>query len=410
MIEIKETVVQVESSGIFIGLCGTAPSKPQSGEDLLAILMGAMTKKEAPEPPEELFFVDTTRQTTTTEIIYKAEGPILGDDEEPDEVILVPSPAARRAASIASSGKPSANTSPLATRGMVLELAQEETSTHVASSSLSNLTLDFSKDVGNNSLLSYSVPRAGRSSKVPMRARKEAKRSKKTKGAWTNDLGNVFGFKDGREGLRKGDSDLNVGSSSEEIEHHGMDVDGDLDPATMAAFAREMNKPQQSMADVELEVAFERGDFDSGDEEQAEDDEDEDDEDEDEINPNMMPDGTLVLDDEEDWSSDDGEDDLSPHASFAARLSRVRERTPGPSTDIDRPWADRDEDYIAEIEVSNILRRSASDNHHRIFYRPMETSSCQGTEKPRRRCSEPSRMANRITRSLVRAIMRSCNR
>lgn len=356
--EIKEAVVQAASSGALIGLCETNVSNPQSGEDLLAFLMGSTSRKESAKATEELFFVDTTRQTMTTEIIYKAEGPVLGE-EEPDEVILIPSPSARKAASIAgSNGKASTVASPLITRSIVLESAQEETSTRIATSStsLQNITLDFSKEVENKSLLSFSVARAGRAGKVPARARKEAKRRKRTEDAWTNDLGNVFGFKDGREGLRKGDSDLNVGSSSEEIEDHGMDVDGDLDATAMAAFAREMNKPHQSMDDVELEAAVERGEFDSDDEGVGAEDEEED-EDEDGMDPQMMLEEVLGLDDEEDWSSDDGEDDLSPEASFAARLLRVRERTPGTSKDIDQSWADRDEDYIAGIE--RILEENA---------------------------------------------------
>ncbi|KAG8819399.1 hypothetical protein FRC17_010467 [Serendipita sp. 399] len=309
---------------------------------------------------DKLFFVDATGQVSNVEapIFERIDGNILGEDAEPDEIILVPSPATRRPASISSQHSAEAP-AVIMTAGM----ASKETPSSPIT--MDNLSLDFSRkkgSSGNKSLLSFSVARSGRSTKVPRRARKETKRKRRDE-TWTNHLGNVFGFKDGREGLRKGDSDLDVGSDGEDDEgleaalDHGMDVDEDLDEEAMARFAREMNKPQQSMQDVEIEVALRNGEFDSGSDDDDDDDDEEDEglteEDEEamELNADLA---ILLAEDDEDWSSDDGEgeEDLTPKASFAARLQRVRERTPGPSKKrgVDRTWADRDEEFLDEIQ------------------------------------------------------------
>ncbi|KAG8818391.1 hypothetical protein FRC19_010674, partial [Serendipita sp. 401] len=311
----------------------------------------------------ELFFVDTTGDKSSSLEVplferIDEEG-ILGEQSEPDEIILVPSP--KKAASISSRHSAEAIApSPITMATLSLDLSREE-------------KFGLSKAKTNKSLLSFSIPKTqSRSTKVPLRARKEAKRKKRSSlrggggggrdEAWRNELGNMFGFQDQRrkEGLRKGDSDLDVGNSTgedEEIEaalDHGMDIDGYLDEEAMTRFAREMNKPQMSMQDVEIEVALRRGDYDSGSEEDSEEDEDEEVMELNEDLTVLLADGEGDDDDEddEDWSSDDGEDeDMTPNASFATRLQRVRERTPRVrKSGHDCTWADRDEEVLDEMQ------------------------------------------------------------
>ncbi|KIM29669.1 hypothetical protein M408DRAFT_105720 [Serendipita vermifera MAFF 305830] len=357
--------------------------KVSAQPDLLAILLGTSVVTDstpnnvpeskttpsfetAPSVPtrtaSDLFFIDTTGNanahppTTSEALLYNSLSvPAIGEDEEPDEIILVPSPAVRRAASVASLA--SSNDAPKAAGAAIPPPAV----------TMETLHLSFSKggdenNGANKSLKSFSVPRAGRSTRVPLRARKEAKRRPRDE-AWTNSLGNVFGFKDGREGLRKGDSDLDVGSDSAEdaLDDNGMDVDGDLDAVAMARFAREVNKPQMSMDDVVIEAALQAGEYDS---EGGEEDDDDD-------GPMDVNAGITLEsdsddgdddDDDDDWSDDDDDDDvdMTPMANFKAKLQRVRERTPtGVDGDIvdrtineaEMSWADRDEDFIAQIEI-----------------------------------------------------------
>jgi hypothetical protein len=346
--------------------------------DLLAILLdasGATSTNSESQPvskPEisahpsaqktaDLFWVDTSGHTDKDPSIlsqvpaYESlNGPIIGEREmdEPDEIILVPTPAVRRAMSMVnlrSVGNPAIPPKPVVAPSVV---------------TMETLSLSFTKDeadtnIQNKSLKSFSISKGGRSPFVPLRARKEAQRRKRDE-AWTNGLGSVFGFKDGREGLRRGGSDLDLGSDSagDGSEDNGMTIDGDLDAVAMARFARQVNQPHMSMDDVVIEAALRAGDFDSG-----EDDEDDaamelgveivfekSEGDEDQVDDD---------DSDEDWSSDN-DVDMTPTTSFKSRLKRVRERTPAEVdsdeaeraiNDAELSWADRDEEFITQIEV-----------------------------------------------------------
>ena len=361
------------------GLTETRTTSAQP--DLLALLLGAAGNTNGseilpkateiiPQPTShshsrsasDLFYIDTTGNTNVdppllsqAPLYNPTNGPVVGvdDDEEPDEIILVPSPAVHRVVSVASLASTKNQTKPV----------QEAVQTPIVTMETLSLSFDKGEEkatVQNKSLKSFSVPRSGRSPFVPLRARKEAKRRPRDE-AWTNSLGGVFGFKDGREGLRKGDSDLDVGSEDEEgeVEDNGMEVDGDLDAFAMARFAREVNKPHMSMDDVVIEAKLQAGDYDS-------DNEDEDDGEDAPMEadaPILLEDGEDQEDDDEDWSDDDDDVDMTPTASFKARLQRVRERTPAgiDADEADRTineaemtWADRDEDFITRIEVISV--------------------------------------------------------
>lgn len=353
-IETHMKAPQVDLLALLLGANGASGTAPE------AIIAAHQEVRNSPpaQTTHELFYVDTTGNNNEAALpplqvpLYQPLNvPAVGEDEEPDEVILVPSPAVRRTSSVIGLASPANISRPM------------EAIIEPPIVTMENLSLSFTKgdDRGlqNKSLKSFSVPRNGRSPFVPLRARKEAKRRPRDE-AWTNSLGTVFGYKDGREGLRKGDSDLDVGSESaeeEELDDNGMDVDGDLDAFAMARFAREVNQPQMSMDDVVIEAALKAGDYDS--------ESDGDEEDEDDVAMELNE--RIVLengeDDDEDWSSDDDDDDvdMTPVASFKARLQKVRERTPAgiDAEDADVAinedevtWADRDEDFIAQIEVS----------------------------------------------------------
>lgn len=302
----------------------------------------------------DLFVIDTTGQNgqnSQLEVpLFNADVSAILGEHEPDEIILIPSPATRTAHA----------TAPFEVRK---NKSTPEDEIPIPTVTMENLSLNLTKTetngVENKSLLSFSVSKAGRSTSVPFRARKEARRRKQDV-KFAEDLGNVFGFKDGREGLRQGDSDLNVGSeSSEEIENNGMEVDTGLDAAAMANFARGVGAQQMSMADVEIEAALQNGDMDS-------DSDDKDHGEEEEEEDLEMNEVIVIQDDDEDdeWSSDEEDDDdddvdMTPTTSFKSRLKRIRERTPGVTDaevdveidDSERTWADRDEDYLTQISV-----------------------------------------------------------
>jgi hypothetical protein len=327
------------------------------------------------EPSESIFFFDSTgthnpkgHGTDQVPIYDKAYAPTLHEDnDEPDEILLVPSLTARRAAPTASP-KSRAETAISSASGRAPISADHPIPpTHSAPVvTMETLNLSFDKASTSNqpskSLLSFSIPQSKRSARmhVPVRARKEAKRKSKRQGGrndvWTNDLGNVFGFKDGREGLRKGDSDLDVGTTSEgEEDDGGMDVDGDLDPVSMAKFAMNINKQHMSAHDIEVEEAIKRGGISS------EGEEDDDDDDDDSRSSSAAEDQEVdeeieiheaILMDESDSSWDDEDLDISSNTKFTRRVQKIRERTPGYS-DIanEQSKADDDEDYIAALEV-----------------------------------------------------------
>ncbi|PVG02341.1 hypothetical protein CPB86DRAFT_725314 [Serendipita vermifera] len=330
------------------------------------------------ETTSDLFYVDegTIKDgevTQPTPIYDRATNSIIGEMEEPDEIILVPSPL---------SHKPGSGPTFEAQND---DMKVDEPSSTAPNMTIENLSLSFSPKNGKNkSLLSYSVPRAGRSTAIPLRVRKEGKRKRRDV-AWTNDLGKVFGFKDGREGLRKGDSDLDLGSESEEGEDmdNGMEVDMDLDATAMANFALRVNQPQMSAEDIEIEEAIRRHEFSSDAGCSSEEGEEEDKEADAEIEMNeaiMMEEGDY---DEEDWSSDDGED-ISPKASFESRLKRVRERTPGHMDDpdwvdesVERTWADKDEEFLSQIhdilDGNAELLQSRNRKERKALFRAIQT-------------------------------------
>jgi hypothetical protein len=327
----------------------------------------------------DLFFVDNGAikegdVTLPTPIYDRVTNSIIGEMEQPDEIILVPSPLSQKPGP-AEASNDEMNIDPSST-------AQQLT--------IESLSLSFSRkeDQKNKSLLSHSVPRAGRSTSIPLRARKEGKRKSRDV-AWKNDLGKVFGFKDGREGLRKGDSDLDVGTESEggADEDHGMEVDENLDATAMANFALRINKPQMSAEDIEIEEAIRRGDFDSGSEDSSE-EEDEEGDAEIELKEAIIMEEVADDDNDEDWSSDDGQD-MTPTTSFKSRLKQVRERTPAHMDDhdwvdesIERSWADKDNDFINKIHVSELYSlRNHLTLSPRISSMKMRSSCNLGIEK-----------------------------
>lgn len=310
---------------------------------------------------ESLFFFDATKTqngggTEQAPIFDKTQVPVVGEgSDEPDEIVLVPSLTTHRMGSTTNLKSPTEGT-------FLSEDVPHPTVT------METLNLSFNKAANevNKSLLSFSVPKTNRSIRVPLRARKEAKRSKRKGDAWANDLGGVFGFKDGPEGLRRGDSDLDVGSESGQeaisSDDGGMEVDGDLDPIAMANFALKVNQQHMSAHDIEIEEAIKRGGISSEDEDEDENEDtsEEEDETEDEESKEALEMLEAIImeegdeENDEDWSSDDEDVDVSSNTRFTRRLQKARERTPG-YADSDqnngRSKADNDEDYIAEIQV-----------------------------------------------------------
>jgi len=377
----RESTITIEHSAI------PAPTTITQ-KDLLNILLGGSEVDDVgldPQPinnteassssaqrENDLFWVDTggqrSKDLSQIPLYNSLDGSVIGEwgKEEPDEVILVPSATVRRAKSMANFqfGSTSAIPEPVVIAPPIV--------------TMENLSLDFTKkeehtDSPNKSLVSFSIPKAGRSPFVPLRARKEAQRRKRDIG-WTNEFGGVFKFKDGREGLRAGDSDLDVGSESseEELEDNGMEVDEGLDAEAMAKFARGVNQQHMSMNDVAIEEALWAGEFDSSDTEEAgeeatedvgveivfekEEGEEKSDKDEDE----KVEEEEEGDEDDEDWSSEDDEVDMTPTTSFKSRLKRIRERTPA-HVDLDeaenaiedsgRCRADHDEEFLAQMQV-----------------------------------------------------------
>jgi hypothetical protein len=193
-----------------------------------------------------------------------------------------------------------------------------------------------------------------------MRMRKEAKRTRriernKQKAKERNFFdreemvitGDAEQFIDGSP--RVGDSDLEWGSDgppqavkdgvfvekaeTSESEDGGMDVDDGLDEAALARFAMSVANPQH-LGIHDLEGA-----------------EESDEEDGEVVGSGISesdPSGSESSEDSDEWTDED-EEDQTPDMQWQSRLTKMREKVKGKQR---ATAADRDEDYLAYLEVS----------------------------------------------------------
>ena len=264
------------------------------------------------------------------------------EDEDDDEIILVPSKPRSGAAPSPPSVVP-----PVAPPVIIHEeVISVMKATTPPNDTPINIPTSFS--VGNPST---------RSTFVPVRMRKEAKRTKriernkqKAKESKFFDLeetvitGDLEGSIDGSP--RIGDSDLDWGSDgppqavkngvfvekakTSESEGGGMDVDDGLDEIALARFAMGVTNPQHlGMHDLE-------------------DTEESDEEDGDEVIGDSASSGSESSEESDEWT-DEAEEDQTPDMEWQSRLTKMREKSKGKQR---ATTAERDEEYLAYLEVS----------------------------------------------------------
>jgi hypothetical protein len=232
------------------------------------------------------------------------------------------------------------------------------------------------------------------------------------------------------------------GDEDAEEEEGGMDVDSDLDALAMARFARGMGPEGGrwvTMDDVRDGERMRAEDEDGGGGEGSSASEsDGEDEDDDEVEAIVDAEEALMIaeprdlnedksdeededEDEDDDSDDDDDDDpnRSPKSGFQARLERLRkaarERGPDDSLELmelefsdeeddydefldrnrnrNRTWAEKDENFRAEIHV-NSLPYASSSTHTDLFGRRYWTTTAtfflRARGRGERSCSKPS--------------------
>jgi hypothetical protein len=297
----------------------------------------------------ELFSFHSTPQAlprTSPNILFDrvtefAIGQSRANDQEDDEIILYPSKTRR-------------GTVPSPPSVVPPVVIHEEAISVVKATTAPNdtpISIPTSFSIGNPST---------RSTFVPMRMRKEAKRTRhiernkqKAKACKLFDrkkmviIGDAGEFIDGSP--RTGDSDLEWGSDgppqavkdggfvekveSSESEGGGMDVDDGLDEAALARFAMSVADPQH-LGIHDLEGAEESGEEDGEGVGSGIDDSD--------------SSGSESSEESAEWTDED-EEDQTPDIEWQSRLMKMREKVKGKQR---ATAADRDEDYLAYLEVS----------------------------------------------------------
>ena len=348
--------VEMEITGRSEGTKGTENGIDEVAYGLhaAAINQGSVVPIPRPETElrignSELFYFHSAPQIlpeTSSGILFDrvtdlAIGGSHTEDQEDDEIILVPSRARSRTIPSPPSAVPSV-------------VIHKETVSVVKAPTPSNdtsINISTSFSIGNPST---------RSTFVPMRMRKEAKRTKriernKQKAKENNFLdreemvitGDAEQFIDGSP--RVGDSDLEWGSDGppqvakdgvfvEKVETSGsedggMDVDDGLDAAALARFAMSVANPQH-LGIHDLEGA-EESDEEGG-----------------EVVGSGASESDLLTsessEDDDAWTDED-EDDKTPDMQWQSRLTKIREKVKGKQK---ASAADRQDDYLAYLEVS----------------------------------------------------------
>lgn len=275
-----------------------------------------------------------------------AIGQSCAEDQEDDEIILFPSKTRSGAAPSPSSVVPLVVSPVVSSVVIHEEVISVMKATTPPNDTPINIPTSFS--IGNPST---------RSTFVPVRMRKEAKRTKriernkqKAKESKFFDrkemviTGDLEGSIDGSP--RVGDSDLDWGSDgppqavqngvfvekaeTSESEGGGMDVDEGLDEIALARFAMGVTNPQHlDMHDLEGA-------------------EESDEEDGDGVIGDSASSGSESSEDSEEWT-DEVEEDQTPDMEWQSRLTKMRENVKGKQR---ATAAERDEDYLAYLEVS----------------------------------------------------------
>ena len=328
----------------------------------VAVVPGLRPEIERPVEHPGLFYFHSAPQVlpeASPGILFDrateyAIGQSGAEDEDDDEIILVPSKTRSGAAPSPPSVVPpvappmAPPVAPPAAPPVVIheEVISVMKATTPPNETSINITTSFS--VGNPST---------RSTFVPVRMRKEAKRTKriernkqKAKESKFFDreemviTGNLEGSIDGSP--RIGDSDLDWGSDgppqavkngvfvekakTSESEGGGMDVDDGLDEIALARFAMGVTNPQH-LGMHDLEGA-----------------EESDEEDEDEVIGDSASSGSESSEESDEWT-DEAEEDQTPDMEWQSRLTKMREKSKGKQR---ATAAERDEDYLAYLEVS----------------------------------------------------------
>jgi hypothetical protein len=299
------------------------------------------------EESEQYYFHPTPQElptTTSSGILFDrvtelAIGQSHAEDDEDDEIILYPSKTRRGTVPSPPSVVPSVVT-------------HEEAISALKAPTPSNdipINIPTSFSIGNPST---------RSTFVPMRMRKEAKRTrqiernkqKAKESVFFGEETRITGYADAKEFIdgspRVGDSDIEWGSDgppqtlkdgvfveraeTSESDDGGMAVDVELDEAALARFAMSMENPQHSVYN-DLEGA-----------------EESDGEDEDVVGSDISADllGSESSEDSDEWTD---EENQTPDAQWQSRLMKMRKNVKSKRRET---AADRDEDCLAYLEVS----------------------------------------------------------
>jgi len=267
------------------------------------------------------------------QVMEPAIGQPRAEDQEDDEIILVPSKT-----------RSSAVPSPLSVVPSVV--------IHEEAISVTKATIP-PNDTPINVPTSFSVGHPStRSTFVPVRMRKEAKRTRRIER--NKQKAKEYTFFDreemvitgGAEGSpRVGDSDLDWGSDgppravkdgifvekaeTSESESGGMDVDDGLDGTALALFAMGVANPQH-LGIHDLEGAEESdGEDGAG------------------IGDSGLS-GSESSEDSDEWTDED-EEDQTPDKEWQSKLTKMREKVKGKQR---ATAADHDEDYLAYLDVS----------------------------------------------------------
>jgi hypothetical protein len=300
---------------------------------------------ELPVEHSGLFYFSSTAQVlpkTSPNILFdrvteSAIGQPRDEDQEDDEIILFPSKTRSRTVP-----SPPSVVSPVVIHEEAISVTKATTPPN---DTPINVSTSFS--IGNPST---------RSTFVPVRMRKEAKRTRRIER--NRQKAKEYTFFDREEMVitgnaggspRVGDSDLDWGSDgppqavkdgvfvekekTSESEGGGMDVDDGLDETALAQFAMSVANPQQ-LGIHDLEGAEESDEEDGGGVGSHIGDSD--------------PSGSESSEDSDEWTDED-EEDQTPDMEWQSKLTKMREKVKGKQR---ATAADRDEDYLAYLEVS----------------------------------------------------------
>jgi hypothetical protein len=354
----SEAISEVEN-----GMEGVANGPPAVPVNEDVVVSGLHPEDELHIEISELLYSHFTPQVlpgTSSDILVDratelAIGGLDAEDREDDEIILYPSKT--RSGTVLSP--------PSAVPSVVIH---EEVISVMKAPTLSN-------DIPINILTSFSIGNPStRSTSVPMRMRKEAKRTRriernkqKSKFFDREEMritGDVEEFIDGSP--RVGDSDLEWGSDgpaqvvkdgifvekgeTSESEDGGMDIDEGLDEAALARFAMSVTNPQH-LGIYDLESAEES------------------DEENDEVVGNDIGDsdssGSESSEDGDEWTDEDeDEEDQTPDVQWQSKLMRMREKVQSKQR---ATAADDDEDYLAYLEVSRVPHNRRLDCSYSSF-------------------------------------------